>query len=108
MTNSANPQNAGQLSGQILSDYRASGKTQAEYCREAGISISKLGYHQRRVRELEQARLVPVKVTPPPSAGAFESYGTMSILLRNGRRVDMGWRGNASGLSELLSSLERE
>ena len=93
---------------QLVADYRASGKTQATYCREAGISISTLGYHQRRLRVLEQTRLVPVNVIAPARSGAIAGIETIAVLLRNGRRVELGWRGDEGGLNHLLSLLEGE
>ena len=91
-----------------MSGYRASGKTQAEYCREIGISVSTLKYHSRRHRESDPTRFVPVKVTAHGSGAADEGIGTLAIVLRNGRRVEMGWSGDAKRLNHLLASLEGE
>ena len=102
------PTEPGRRGAQLVANYRASGKTRAAYCQEAGISISTLGYHQRRVREFEQTQLVPVKVTDPSLIGSFEGIETVAVLLRNGRRVELGWRGGESGLNHLLSLLEGE
>ena len=108
MTKQTTTTEPGQRGAQLVADYRASGKTRAAYCQEAGISISTLGYHQRRVREFEQSRLVPVKVSAARFTGGFEGIETVAVLLRNGRRVELGWRGDESGLNYLLSLLEGE
>ena len=98
----------GRRGAQLVANYRASGKTRAAYCREAGISISTLGYHQRRVRDFEQTRLVPVQVAAARSICGREGIETIAVLLRNGRRVELGWRGDEGGLNHLLSLLEGE
>ena len=108
MINQTTPKEPGRRGAQLVADYRASGKTRAAYCQEAGISISTLGYHQRRMREFEQARLVPVKVSAARISGGFEGIETVAVLLRNGRRVELGWRGGEGGLNHLLSLLEEE
>ena len=108
MTNPTPTPEPGQRGAQLVADYRASGKTQAEYCRETRISVSTLQYHGRRQRKSEPTRFVPVKVTAHGSGAATAGIGTLAIVLRNGRRVEMGWSGDAKGLNHLLASLEGE
>lgn len=108
MTNPTTTPETVNRGAQIVSGYRASGKTQAEYCRETGISVSTLQYHRRRQRESEPTRFVPVKFTAHGSGAATAGIGTLAIVLRNGRRVEMGWSGDAKGLNHLLTSLEGE
>jgi hypothetical protein len=91
---------------EIVADYRASGKTRTEYCRQAGIKVSTLDYYHGRVRA--QERLVPVNVIATNSGGEFESVRTVAVWLRNGRRLEMSWRGDEHSLGRLAEMLERE
>lgn len=91
---------------ELVADYRASGKTRSEYCREAGIKVPTLDYHRHRVRARAQANLVPVKVIAGDSAIASESVRTVAVWLRNGRRLEMSWHGDESSLGRLVGLLE--
>jgi hypothetical protein len=70
---------------QILEQYRASGLSQLEYCRQTGMVLSTLGRYLRRSQRPEQ-QLVRVKVEAPPEPGA-----DFVLMLGNGRRIASDW-----------------
>ena len=92
----------------IVAAFRASGKSRADFCREAGINISTLDYYQQQVRIEERGRLIPVEVVPGNSVTTSVSVRTMAVWLRNGRRLEMSWNGDESSLGRLVGMLERE
>jgi|SRR5579864_911816 len=85
---------------QLVEQYRASGLTQIEYCRQTGMVLSTLGRYLRRSSGSEQ-RLVRVKVeaTPEPGAGFV-------VVLGNGRRIESGWRFEDAALARLIRVAE--
>ena len=90
----------------LVAAFRASGKSRADFCREADVNISTLDYYQHQVRIEERARLVPVEVVADNSV-ASASVRTMAVWLRNGRRLEMSWNGDESSLGRLVGMLER-
>ena len=85
---------------QILERYRASGLTQAEYCRQNGIVLSTLGRHLRRSRSPER-QLVRVKVVAPP-----EPETGFLLVLGNGRRIASNWGFEEAGMARLIRVAE--
>ena len=55
-------------SSRYVEQFRASGLSQMEYCRQSGIVLSSLGRYLRRVKSPEQ-QLVRVKIESPPDPG---------------------------------------
>jgi hypothetical protein len=85
---------------QLLEQYRASGVTQIEFCRQSGTVLSTLGRYLRRRRAPEQ-QLVRVKVE-----SAAEAAGGFVVVLGNGRRIESGWRFEDAGLGRLIRIAE--
>jgi hypothetical protein len=85
---------------QMLKQYRASGLTQIEYCRQAGITLSTLSRHLRRHDGIGQ-RLIRVRVgsAPEPDRGFV-------LVLSNGRRIESGWRFSDAELARLIRVAE--
>lgn len=85
---------------QLLEQYRNSGLTQFEYCRQAGIALSTLSRHLRRQSGTEQ-RLIRVKMEPPaePARG-------FALVLGNGRRIESGWTFGDAELARLIRIAE--
>jgi hypothetical protein len=93
---------------EIVAAFRASGKTRAEFSRQAGITVSMLDYYHHRVRAAERARLIPVEVTTATNSAADSSPRALAVWLRNGRRLEVSWHGDEQSLHRLVSLLERE
>jgi hypothetical protein len=84
----------------LVEQYRASGLTQIEYCRQTGMVLSTLGRYLRRRSGAEQ-RLLRVRVEPAPEAGAG-----FVVVLGNGRRIESGWRFGESDLARVIRIAE--
>jgi len=85
---------------EIVEQYRASGLSQMEYCRQTGTVLSSLGRYLRRTMCPAQ-QLVPVKVEAPPEAGAG-----FVLMLGNGRRIASGWGFGDRELARLIRVAE--
>jgi hypothetical protein len=85
---------------QLLEQYRASGLTQIEYCRQAGVALSTLGRHLRRQGGTGQ-RLIRVRLGSAPEADRG-----FVLVLGNGRRIESGWRFGDAELARLIRVAE--
>ena len=101
----------------LVSSYRASGFGRSEFCRRHGMALSTLNRHlQKQFQEdvrpgndgVGRSSLVEVKV-----AGAMSSVSSgdrpcaLTLLLFNGRRVEVGDGFADETLQRLVSVLER-
>ena len=87
---------------QLLDQYRASGLTQIEYCRQTGMVLSTLGRYLRRHSSLRQ-QLVRVEVQSDAAAAAGAG---LALLLGNGRRIECGWGFGEGELARLIRVAE--
>ena len=83
----------------LLEDYRASGMTRMEYCRQADKALSTLGRYLRR-RPSGQ-RLVRVSLE-----SAAERDRGFVLVLGNGRRIESGWKFGDAELARLIRVAE--
>ena len=86
---------------QIVEQFRASGLSQIEYCRQRGVVLSSLGRYLRRTKCPAQ-QLVRVKVEAAPEAGTG-----FVLMLTNGRRIGGGWEFGETQLARLIRVAER-
>ena len=84
---------------QLLEQYRASGLTQSEYCRQTGVVLSTLGRYLRHNRS--EQRLVRVKLEARSEPGV----GFM-LMLGNGRRIASDWAFGDAELARLIRVAE--
>src|SRR5438067_1633864 len=84
---------------QLLEQYRASGLTQLEYCRQSGIVLSTLGRYLRRGGA--EPQLVRINVESVADSGAG-----FALVLGNGRRIESGWQFGDAELSRLIRIVE--
>jgi hypothetical protein len=97
--------------------YLAGGMGRSEFCRSHGMGLSTLTRYlkKQRLRQspagssgAEQSRLVAVEVTPGVAAVcSAECPGTLTVLLSNRRRVEVGRGFDAATLAQLVAVLER-
>src|SRR5438067_10164140 len=99
-TNGMAKQRSAEEIEQLVEQYRASGLTQIEYCRQTGMVLSTLGRYLRRRSGAEQ-QLLRVKVEATPEAGAG-----FVVVLGNGRRIESGWRFGETGLARVIRVAE--
>ena len=84
----------------LLEDYRASGMTQIEYCRQADVALSTLGrYLRRRHQSGQQLVRVRLESAPEPDRGFV-------LVLGNGRRIESGWKFGDTELARLIRVAE--
>ena len=86
---------------QVVEQFRASGLSQIEYCRQTGTVLSTLGRYLRRINNPEQ-QLVRVKVEGPPDPDTG-----FVLMLGNGRRIAGGWGFGEAELARLIRVAER-
>jgi hypothetical protein len=84
----------------LLEDYRTSGMTRIEYCRQADMALSTLGRYLRRRRQSGQ-RLVRVSLESAP-----ERDRGFVLVLGNGRRIESGWKFGDAELARLIRVAE--
>jgi hypothetical protein len=85
---------------QVVEQFRASGLSQMEYCRQRGMILSSLGRYLRRGKSPEQ-QLVRVKIESPPEPGTG-----FVLMLGNGRRIASGWGFGDAELARLVRVAE--
>jgi hypothetical protein len=81
---------------QVVEQYRASGLTQIEYCRQTGVVLSTLGRYLRRRNRPEQ-HLVKVEL-----GSTAEAATGFALVLGNGRRIESGWGFGDAELVRLI------
>ena len=85
---------------QLLEQYRRSGRTQIDYCRQAGMALSTLSRYLRR-HGVDQQQLMRVNVESDAESGAG-----FALVLGNGRRIESGWRFGEAELARLIRIVE--
>jgi hypothetical protein len=85
---------------QLLEQYRASGVTQIEFCRQTGTVLSTLGRYLRQQRAPEQ-QLIRVSVESGSGPDA-----RFVVVLSNGRSIESGWRFEDAELGRLIRIVE--
>ena len=93
----------------LVDGYEKGNQPRVDYCAANGLAPSTLDYYRRRLRS-GSASLVEIDLQSP--APANESSRAVTVVLRNGRRVEIGWSDLPSAgehrrpLGALLSWLE--
>ena len=83
----------------LLEDYKASGTTQIEYCRQADIALSTLGRYLRGRPSGQRLVRVSLQSAPEPEGGFV-------LVLGNGRRIESGWKFGDAELARLIRVAE--
>jgi len=93
--------------------YRTSGMGRSEFCRSQGMALSTLNRYLKKQQNKQgqskddgvgRSRLVRVELAPAEPA---VSVGILTVLLSNGRRVEVGRGFDAETLAQLVTALER-
>ena len=101
----------------VASSYRASGLGRSEFCRRHGLALSTLNRYLQRQFEEEARRdsdvvrrgpLVEVKLADVVNpVFDLDRPSSLKVLLRNGRRVEVGDGFDDQTLRRLVAVLER-
>src|ERR1700683_597411 len=94
---------------QLIAEYESSGLSRSEFCRERGLSLSTLSrYRKRRARQAPAGRnallAVAVSGRVPVSGAAADS--ALAVVLRGGRRIEVGRGFDTGALEQLVRVLE--
>jgi transposase-like protein len=94
---------------QLVAEYESSGLSQSAFCRERGVVLSTLSrYRSRRDRHSSTGSNPLLAVEVSSNAPAFfATTGTaLAVVLRSGRRIEVGRGFNTDALEQLVRVLE--
>lgn len=96
---------------QLVKEFAQSGLRQGEFCRRRGVVLSTLKRYLERARKAQRASagsgaLVAVEVAAGP-AQTQEPDSGLAVVLRSGRRIEVGASFDSATLARLVSVLER-
>jgi hypothetical protein len=93
---------------QLVAEFETSGLNRSEFCRERGLGLSTLARYRRRQEQQAPAgsnTLLAVDVSGR-AAGAAATCSALAVVLRGGRRVEVGRGIDAGALERLVHVLE--
>ena len=100
----------------LVAEYEASGMSRREFCSACGLAVATLDLYRKRARQLAERpvsagsrRLVSVEIDGDSGAVREASAGSavLTVVLRSGRRIEVGGAFDAGLLSKLLAVLEQ-
>jgi transposase-like protein len=94
---------------QVVAEYESSGLSRIEFCRERGVALSTLGrYRSRQQRESSAGSnaLLAVEVCGRASTPVVATASALSVVLRSGRRIEVGRGFDTGALEQLVRVLE--
>jgi hypothetical protein len=94
---------------QLVAEFESSGLRQNEFCRERGLALSTLGrYRTRRRRQAPAGSnvLLAVEVSGRAPEPFTSTASALAVVLRDGRRVEVGRGFDAGTLGQLVHVLE--
>jgi hypothetical protein len=90
----------------VVGEYRASGQTRAEFCRNRGMPVTTLDYYLRRDGDNGRQKLVPVKVVEEVKPRQEPGSG-FTLVTPGNMRIEIGVGFDEEALGRLLAVLER-
>jgi hypothetical protein len=94
----------------ILTEFLSSGMNLDEFCRSRGVCRSTLyrylGNQHRQEKPVETTQLVPVELVDA-CGSTFDRSAGLSVVVRNGRKIEVGQGFDAGTLERLLSVVEK-
>jgi transposase-like protein len=94
---------------QLIEEYESSGLSRSEFCRERGLSLSTLSrYRKRRTRQAPAGHnaLLAVEVSGRAPAPIAATGSALAVVLRGGRRIEVGRGFDTGALEQLVRVLE--
>jgi len=94
---------------QVVAEYESSGLSQVEFCRERRIALSTLGRYRNRQQRQASAggnALLAVEVSGRASAPIGATGSALAVVLRSGRRIEVGCGFDTGALEQLVRVLE--
>jgi hypothetical protein len=93
----------------LVAEYEGSGLRRHEFCQKHGLSLATLNRYRKRLPQddtCDETRLVAVEVSARRQLEG-EMASDLTVLLANGRRVEVRRGFDTSTLQELVRVLER-
>ena len=102
----------------LLSDFRRSGLTQADFCRQRNISLASFRYHLYKPLSPKPAlsdtrssaspdhHFLPVTILPDPVLSITASQPHLELILFDGRRIAVAPGFDAQTLRRLIAVVE--
>jgi len=94
---------------QLVAEFESSGLNRSEFCRERGLGLSTLARSRRRREQQAPAgsnTLLAVEVSGRATGPAAATCSALAVVLRGGRRVEVGRGFDAGTLEQLVHVLE--
>ena len=94
---------------QLVAEYESSGLSQNEFCRDRGLALSTLGrYRTQRKRQAPAGSnaLLAVEVSGRAPGPFAATDSALAVVLRGGRRIEIGRGFDAGTLEQLVHVLE--
>ena len=94
---------------QLIAAYESSGLSRSEFCRERGLGLSTLDRYrtqQRRQAPAGRNALLAVEVSGRAPAPIAATGSALAVVLRGGRRIEVGRGFDNSALEQLVRVLE--
>jgi hypothetical protein len=94
---------------QLVAEFESSGLSRTEFCRERGLALSTLGRYRRRRERPEPTRsnaLLAVELSSRPETSVAAAGSALAVVLRGGRRIEVGRGFDADALEQLVRVLE--
>ena len=94
---------------QLVAEYESSGLSREAFCRERGMGLSTLDrYRTRRKRQAAAGSnaLLAVEVSGRAAAPMAGTGSALAVVLRGGRRIEVGRGFDTGALEQLVRVLE--
>ena len=93
---------------QVVAEFESSGLSRIEFYRERGLALSTLGRYRKRERQAPTGSiaLLSVEVSGRAAAAVAATGSALAVVLRGGRRIEVGRGFDACALEQLVRVLE--
>jgi hypothetical protein len=97
---------------QLMAEFEASGLGRTAFCQQRGLSLSTLARYRKRQEQkaaetAEGKRWLAVEVSSSAAVAGAERASGLTVVLRGGRRIEVGFGFDADTLKRLLGVVER-
>ena len=91
----------------MVVEYEAGGMSREEFCQKHGLALSTLARYQRRREQGHDEGAGPSRWLAVELSGAHPAAASsLAVVLRGGRRIEVGRGFDAQTLEQLVSLLE--
>ncbi|HEV2700976.1 MAG TPA: hypothetical protein VGV09_05045 [Steroidobacteraceae bacterium] len=97
---------------QLVAEFEVGGLGRTAFCQQRGLSLSSLARYRKRQEQkaaetAESKRWLAVEVSGRAAAAGAERASSLAVVLRAGRRIEVGRGFDAGTLQRLLAVVER-